>query len=174
MSLNKLTKKTILAALLFSTTLTFAADENVEQSLTNPTENIQFESQNQGFFSSALDKVSVTAKSLLGTKYKFGGTNPESGFDCSGFVKYVFKSAGIDLPRSSYDMKTVGRPVDVKSLKVGDLLFFKINTSHVGIYIGNGKFIHSPTTGRSVTIESLTDDFFGNKFLGARRVLTAE
>ena len=174
MSLNKLTRVSILAFLLFSSSLTYAIDETAE--LRNPpsSEAEAVQPEELGFFSASLDKITARAKDLLGTKYKFGGTSPESGFDCSGFVRYVFKEANIQLPRSSYEMRKVGTPVDLKSLKVGDLLFFKINTSHVGIYIGNGKFIHSPTTGRSVTIESLADSIYNNRLLGARRVLSAE
>lgn len=174
MSLNKLTKATIIAFMLFSAGLVHAIDEVPEQEGSVSIEAQVSRSETPGFFSVTLDKVAATAKELLGTKYKFGGTDPQGGFDCSGFVRYVFKEANIQLPRSSYDMKKIGTPVDVKSLKVGDLLFFKINTSHVGIYIGNGKFIHSPTTGRSVTIESLADAVYGNRLLSARRILSAE
>jgi cell wall-associated NlpC family hydrolase len=175
MSLKKMTKVSIIAFMLFSASFSYSADETIEQqNNVTVSEVAATQAANQGFFSTTLDKVSATAKELLGTKYRFGGTDPQSGFDCSGFVRYVFKSANIDLPRSSYDMKKLGQPVDVKSLKVGDLLFFRINTSHVGIYIGNGKFIHSPTTGRSVTIESLADALYGKQLLSARRILTAE
>ena len=118
------------------------------------------------------DKVASVAKNLIGTKYKFGGISPVTGFDCSGFVKYVFsEGAGIKLPRGSRDMRTLGKAVDLKSLKPGDLLFFKLNSSHVGIYIGENRFVHAPRTGRSVTIDSVLDSSFSNKIVGARRLV---
>lgn len=121
---------------------------------------------------SVFDKVSAVAKNLIGTKYKFGGISPVTGFDCSGFVKYVFnEGAGITLPRGSRDMRTLGKAVDLKSLKPGDLLFFKLNSSHVGIYIGENRFVHAPRTGRSVTIDSVLDTSFSNKIIGARRLV---
>lgn len=118
------------------------------------------------------DKISTVAKNLIGTKYKFGGITPATGFDCSGFVKYVFnEGAGIKLPRGSRDMRSIGKSVDLKSLKPGDLIFFRLNTSHVGIYIGENRFVHAPRTGRSVTIDSLLDSSFGDKISGARRLV---
>jgi cell wall-associated NlpC family hydrolase len=121
---------------------------------------------------SGLEQIASVAKSLLGTKYKFGGVNPITGFDCSGFVSYVFKEgADIKLPRGSRDMRTLGRSVDLKSLKPGDLLFFKLNSSHVAIYIGENRFIHAPSTGRSVAIDSILDGSFASKITGARRLV---
>ena len=131
------------------------------------------EKESTDFLSKRFEKISSIAKDLLGTRYRSGGSNPNSGFDCSGFVSYVFKEgADIKLPRSSREMRTVGKAVDLKSLKPGDLIFFRINTSHVGIYIGDNRFIHAPSTGRSVAIDSLNGDFFQNKIIGARRILT--
>ncbi len=131
------------------------------------------EKESTDFLSKRFEKIASTAKDLLGTRYRRGGSNPSSGFDCSGFVGYVFKEgADIKLPRSSREMRTVGKAVDLKSLKPGDLIFFKINTSHVGIYIGDNRFIHAPSTGRSVAIDSINGDFFQNKIIGARRILT--
>ena len=124
------------------------------------------------FLSARFDKIAGVAKELIGTKYKLGGTSPKTGFDCSGFVNYVFKEgAGIKLPRSSREMRGIGSSVDLKSLKPGDLIFFKINTSHVGIYVGDNKFIHAPSTGRSVAIDSLSGSFFSKKIIGARRII---
>jgi len=125
------------------------------------------------FLMARFEKIATIAKELIGVKYKFGGSSPSTGFDCSGFVGYVFKEgADIKLPRSSREMRRVGEAVDLKSLKPGDLIFFKINTSHVGIYIGNNKFIHAPSTGRSVAIDNLMSSFFKNRVIGARRVIS--
>jgi len=120
---------------------------------------------------SRFEQISNVAKSLIGTKYKFGGISPLTGFDCSGFVNYVFKEgADIKLPRGSRDMRTMGRSIDLKSLRPGDLIFFKLNSSHVAIYIGEDRFIHAPSRGRSVAIDSLLDSSFASKIVGARRV----
>lgn len=130
------------------------------------------EKKDKDYLTMRFEKISAIAKELIGTKYRPGGSNPNTGFDCSGFVGYVFKEgADIKLPRSSRDMRSVGKSVDVKSLKPGDLIFFSINTSHVGIYIGNNKFIHAPSTGRSVAIDNLLNSSFQGRVTGARRVI---
>jgi len=131
--------------------------------------------QDTDFLYVRFEKISKVAKELIGIKYKLGGTTPNTGFDCSGFVKYVFnEGAGIKLPRSSREMRSVGSAVDLKSLKPGDLIFFKINTSHVGIYIGDNKFVHAPSTGRSVAVDNLMNSFFQNRIVGARRVINEQ
>ncbi len=125
------------------------------------------------FLSARFEKISKIAKELIGIRYKIGGSSPKTGFDCSGFVGYVFnEGAGIKLPRSSREMRSVGNAVDLKSLKPGDLIFFKLNTSHVGIYIGDNKFVHAPSTGRSVAIDNLMSSFFQNRVIGAIRVIS--
>jgi cell wall-associated NlpC family hydrolase len=115
------------------------------------------------------------ALALLGTPYRWGGTSPDSGFDCSGLVGYVFRNAlGIELPRVSREMAKTGQLVsDRSALAAGDLVFFgkrgKI-VDHVGIYVGNGKFVHAPRTGRDVTVSNLDSGYWSEKFLQARRV----
>lgn len=114
------------------------------------------------------------ALALLGTPYRWGGTSPDGGFDCSGLVGYVFRNAlGIELPRVSREMAKTGELIDSKaSLVKGDLVFFgKSGTvDHVGIYVGDGKFVHAPRTGRDVTVSSLETGYWGAKFLQGRRV----
>lgn len=115
------------------------------------------------------------ALGLLGTPYRWGGTNPESGFDCSGLVGYVFRnSLGIELPRISRDMANVGELIrDREALAEGDLVFFSRRgkyVDHVGIYIGNGQFVHSPRTGKTVEVASLATGYWSQRFLKARRV----
>ncbi len=116
------------------------------------------------------------AFSLLGTPYRWGGTSPDTGFDCSGLVGYVFRTIGIDLPRVSREMVGAGTPVkDRNALAEGDLVFFGRNGSridHVGIYVGDGKFLHAPRTGRDVTVSSLTTGYWAQKYMQARRVAT--
>ena len=114
------------------------------------------------------------AFSLLGTPYRWGGSTPENGFDCSGLVGYVFRTIGIDLPRVSRAMAHEGTPVsDRGALAEGDLVFFGRHggrVDHVGIYIGEGKFVHAPRTGRDVTVSSLTTGYWSQKYLQARRL----
>ena len=113
---------------------------------------------------------------LLGTPYRWGGTSPERGFDCSGLVSYVFKTTlGIDLPRVSRDMARAGEHVERAQLDAGDLVFFALRggrIAHVGIYVGNGRFLHAPRTGRDVTVSALDGGYWAGKFKHARRVAT--
>jgi cell wall-associated NlpC family hydrolase len=112
------------------------------------------------------------AKQFLGTPYKWGGSSPKTGFDCSGFAQWLYKQQGIDLPRVTYDQIKSGRAVGVNNLEPGDLVFFgtKKDPHHEGIYIGQGQFIHAPHTGDVVKISSLTDGYYRQHFVTGRRV----
>ena len=96
------------------------------------------------------------AKAHLGLPYLYGGTSPSTGFDCSGLTQYAFRQAGITIPRVSYEQAAAGRSVPYSQLRVGDLVAFNSPVSHVGIYVGNGQFIHSPKTGDVVKITKLS------------------
>ena len=116
------------------------------------------------------------ALALLGTPYRWGGTDPDKGFDCSGLVGYVFRNAvGIELPRVSRDMARNGELItDRAQLAAGDLVFFglKGRVNHVGIYVGEGRFVHAPSRGKDVTVSSLEQGYWSGRFLSARRVST--
>lgn len=123
--------------------------------------------------SERVQTVMRRALALLGTPYRWGGTS-ENGFDCSGLVGYVFKTAlGIELPRVSRDMATSGERVERAALTAGDLVFFSrrgARVDHVGIYVGEGKFVHAPRTGKDVMISSLDTGYWSHKYMQARRV----
>ena len=123
--------------------------------------------------SARIKTVLQRAFALLGTPYRWGGTSPERGFDCSGLVGYVFRTIGVELPRVSRAMANEGTAVaDRNALSEGDLVFFgkRGRVDHVGIYIGEGKFLHAPRTGRDVTVSSLSTGYWSQKYLQARRV----
>ncbi|MEW9701171.1 C40 family peptidase [Paenibacillus sp. SI8] len=118
---------------------------------------------------SLTDQIVQTANAYMGTPYAWGGTTPR-GFDCSGFVRYVFEAKGIDLPRTSVAMHSEAG-TSVTDLKAGDLVFFASKTiNHVGIYLGNDQFISS-TTSRGVVVESLASAYWSARYVGAKRVL---
>lgn len=125
--------------------------------------------------SSKANDVLFQAFDLVGTPYKWGGSDPQSGFDCSGLVAYVYdKAVDMSLPRSSREMAQMDAPKisQVSKLKSGDLLFFNTNgrsISHVAIYIGNGRFVHAPNRDGAVRTEELSNPYWGNHFLFAKR-----
>ena len=118
-------------------------------------------------------KVIATAKSYLGTRYRMGGTTRKS-IDCSGFTQAVLKKHKVNLPRTASQQASVGRHVDKKNLKRGDLVFFKgtykRGISHVGIYLGNDRFIHASSGAKKVTISKLSKAYYKSHYAGARRV----
>ncbi len=122
--------------------------------------------------------IAMTAMSLIGTPYRYGGNSPLTGLDCSGFVKYVYKETlNTDLPRTAAEMSRVGQPVSREELKPGDLVFYNTmrrNNSHVGIYLGDDRFIHSPRTGQRVRINSMNESYWRGRFNGARRIIDGE
>lgn len=116
--------------------------------------------------------IIATAKKYIGSPYLWGGITP-AGFDCSGYMQYVFKIHGISLPRTSVQQSNFGTAVSKKNLKPGDLVFFNTSgkgVSHVGMYIGNNQFIHSSSS-KGVTISSLSSSYWSARYLSARRVL---
>lgn len=130
-----------------------------------------------GVASKAGDVV-VGALNMIGVRYRWGGNTPDSGLDCSGFVRYVFQDTlGMTLPRRAEEMSRVGEKVTVSDLKPGDLVFFNTmrrSFSHVGIYIGDNKFVHSPSTGSTIRVDDMEDGYWEKRFQGARRIENAQ
>ncbi|MCX8567023.1 MAG: NlpC/P60 family protein [Glomeribacter sp. 1016415] len=118
--------------------------------------------------------VVVSALHMIGVRYRWGGNTPDSGLDCSGFVRYVFQDTlGLTLPRRAVEMSRVGTKIKMTDLRPGDLVFFNTmrrTFSHVGIYIGDNKFVHSPSTGNNIRVDRLDNRYWGKRYTGARRV----
>ena len=118
--------------------------------------------------------VTMYALGLIGVNYKFGGNTPDTGLDCSGLVRYVFQEVtGVTLPRTAKEMSTVGAKVGAGDLQPGDLVFFNTRRfafSHVGIYLGDNRFVHAPSRGSEVTISQLSS-YWQKHFNGARRLV---
>ena len=117
--------------------------------------------------------VTGTALSLRGAPYKNGGSDP-SGFDCSGFVRYVFSQHGVAVPRTVTEQFHAGKPVDQQHVEAGDLVFFATvapGASHVGIAIGGDEFIHAPSGAGQVKVERMSAPYWAARFVGARRLL---
>ena len=109
----------------------------------------------------------------LGTRYRYGGASPETGFDCSGLIAHVFEQAGLAVPRTARAQSRVGTPVKRANLAPGDLVFYNTRNapySHVGMYVGNGRFVHAPRSGAKVRIERLDTPYWRARFNGARRL----
>ena len=125
-------------------------------------------------FTDRAANLAIQAMSLIGIHYQRGGSSPEHGLDCSGLVRYVFKEAwGAELPRTSAEISKMGENIDKQDLQPGDLVFFntlKHTFSHVGIYLGDNKFIHSPSAGGKVRVESMDLSYWKARFNGARRL----
>jgi cell wall-associated NlpC family hydrolase len=119
-------------------------------------------------------EILLNALSLTGVKYKYGGKSPETGLDCSGFVRYVFQqAANLTLPHGARAISQLGQAIPVEQLQPGDLVFFntlKSAFSHVGIYMGEGRFIHAPSAGGSIRVVDMNDSYWAKRFNGARRL----
>lgn len=131
--------------------------------------------EQQSFFeryTNAAQDVILQGLKLVGVRYRWGGNDEDSGLDCSGFVRLVFKdSVGTSLPRTAKEMSEIGQRIDSSQLKPGDLVFFNTRNkphSHVGIYIGEGRFVHAPNSQGKVRTESLTQGWFAQRLEEAR------
>lgn len=139
--------------------------------------------RNENMFSSGIDSIinykliryNIINKACdyLGVSYRYGQSS-EKGFDCSGFVKFIFRYFGLELPHSSYSLYKISKPLETSSAQSGDLVFFITRgkrVSHVGIYLGNNQFIHSPGRGRTVSIDSLNAHYYKRHLVGFGSVL---
>ena len=120
-------------------------------------------------------EVALFALSLVGIDYHFGGATPEQGLDCSGLIRYVFQEmTGVTLPRTAKELSRVGNSVRARDLEPGDLVFFNTRHfafSHVGIYLGDDRFIHAPSRGGEVGVATLSNDYWRKRYNGARRLV---
>ncbi len=126
----------------------------------------------------AASSLVISAMGFLGVPYRFGGDSHETGLDCSGFVRLVFEqSVGKVLPRRAVEQAAATQPIERQELRPGDLVFFNTMRrafSHVGIYVGEGRFIHAPRAGAQVRVEDMRTSYWKTRFNGARRVLPGE
>ena len=147
--------------------LLYSADDNKSQTQAN-TEDAPNSWQEKA------QEVLINALSLTGIQYKYGGNSPATGFDCSGFVRYVFRNAAnLSLPPTARAIAQIGKSVKKDELQPGDLVFFntlKSAFSHVGIYLGDNKFIHAPSKGKAVQVESMQNSYWSSRFEGAQRL----
>lgn len=121
------------------------------------------------------NEIVRTAQQYIGVPYRWGGESPRTGFDCSGLTMVVYRLNGLDLPRASAEQWQAGTPIKRSQLAKGDLVFFATSggsrVSHVGIYAGNGNFLHAPGSGRKIRRSSLSNTYYKSRYLGARSYL---
>ena len=149
-------------------------------SMASTADGIEAAAPQQTKFSSSIDKASemlMYALSLVGVNYKYGGNSPETGLDCSGFVSHVYRqAAGLILPHNARAISMFGQKIAISELQPGDLVFFNTMRhaySHVGIYLGENKFVHASVTGRGVEVVDMKENYWVKRFNGARRVVTS-
>jgi cell wall-associated NlpC family hydrolase len=116
------------------------------------------------------ERAATIALKAVGVPYRWGGASPTSGFDCSGLVYWTYGRLGVDVTHSSYALYEQGRRVPRSRIRPGDVLFF-YGLGHVGLYLGNGRMVHAPETGRSVEVVDLRESYYGRGFVGARRLV---
>ena len=122
-------------------------------------------------------ELMLQSMGLIGTPYRWGGSSTATGFDCSGMIQFVYKNAlDVSLPRTARDMAAASRKIPDTQLKAGDLVFFTAGGSsqysHVGLYIGNGEFIHAPSSGKTIKTEKLSSPYYAKHYLGAHTFFT--
>jgi len=178
---KKLLNLALVGWLFSASTFSFALDlpffSNSESATSTAANNAQADQQDQTkspSWSSTAQEIILHAIGQTGVRYKYGGITPDTGFDCSGFVRYVFQqAANLTLPHGARAISQVGTNVSKDELQPGDLVFFntlRSVTSHVGIYVGNNRFIHSPSAGGTISVTDMNDAYWSKRFTGARHV----
>ncbi len=158
--------------------VSLASDVEITENAAPPVEGIKEANTKAksliGRYTDNAQELVMRALSLIGVNYRRGGESPDSGFDCSGLVRHVFREAlGLKLPRTSRDLSHLGANVPSDDLKPGDLVFFHTlhhAFSHVGIYLGDHQFVHAPASGGEVRVEDMRQSYWAKRFNGARRV----
>jgi len=178
--MNLIKSQSLLCILLALTSASCAAIEPAPDSIRAQTEismQTPLNAEAEEHWPERAREVLVNALSLTGIRYKYGGNSPETGFDCSGFVRYVYQqTANLSLPHSARAISQLGKSVQKNELKPGDLVFFntlKSAFSHVGIYLGDNRFIHSPSSGGGVRVEDMQTSYWTKRFNGAQRIDSA-
>lgn len=158
-----------------------APQKNLESKKIAPVSQVTGKNYQVSRTTEAANEVMITAMGLIGTPYRWGGNTQDEGFDCSGLIKTVFsETLDMELPRRSVDMSRMqGKSIARKELKTGDLVFFSTDRrrkaiNHVGIYVGQNRFVHAPRTGRNVSISSLDSPYWTKTFREAKRVITPQ
>jgi len=178
---KKLLNLALVGWLFGASNVSFALDlpffSNSESATSTAANNAQADQQDQTkspSWSSTAQEIILHAIGQTGVRYKYGGITPDTGFDCSGFVRYVFQqAANLTLPHGARAISQVGTNVSKDELQPGDLVFFntlRSVTSHVGIYVGNNRFIHSPSAGGTISVTDMNDAYWSKRFTGARHV----
>jgi len=170
----------VFALCLFTSSAAWSNESaaSVVDSVTPPSATVPAATSKLQHLSNRASELAMEAMGLLGIEYQYGGNTPEEGLDCSGFVHYIFSEAwGKILPRTSRELSREGKHIDKQHLQTGDLVFFntlKRKFSHVGIYLGDNKFIHAPSSGNVVRIESMDVSYWKKRFNGGRRISASE
>ncbi|SRR6266581_897868 len=166
-------RKTVIRLVFCAASLVCAGAVRADEAVPPPAEAGLVE-RYSGEIAADLSAALSRALDLVGIRYRRGGSTPESGFDCSGFVRHVFaEGLGLILPHNAREMSRSGEPVDRDELRPGDLVFFNTMRrafSHVGIYLGDNRFIHAPASGSEVRVEDMSSRYWARRFNGARRI----
>jgi cell wall-associated NlpC family hydrolase len=168
-------KKTLLSIALLLIASISVAEVASEQPIASGVENARLASAT---WSDRTQELIFHALAFIDVKYRYGGASPETGWDCSGYVYHVFREAvGIVLPRDAASMSAKGQPISRRELQPGDLVFFntlKRAFSHVGIYLGDNRFIHAPASGKAVQISNMASEYWARRYDGGRRIVIAQ
>lgn len=171
------TKHPLLVLLLASSLLGLSGSVLADPPKLRTQLGLQYQLPDEGDIDSASDRLVKHGMSYVGVRYRFGGTSRESGLDCSGLMLNVFKHEGVSLPRRSADMARLGMKIEKRDLQPGDLVFFNTRKqpfSHVGLYLGEGRFLHAPSSGGQVRVDNMNQRYWVARYNGARRLINDE